>query len=315
MEDDVPLSLPGRRIDYTTASPLLAWQTSLIQTPGKNTGGTLQNDAEHIYRPGEQVTEDLNAYPLHAGANVDTIGAAYWDTQAVSASRSGDQVTLDFVPFTDNNPGDNGTGYGTGYGAPVTGTYQVDDNGKVVASGNAAKSLAWQATVSAHPSVIRFVLSAAQPSALSDRTETVWTWHSARPAAHTLPSWWFCPSVYFKGSLSDCTVQPLLTLDYAVAGMSLDGSVRPGRQVLGVSVGHLQLSCAAKVTGATVQVSFDGGKTWHAAAVTGHGAQYQAVFAAPASGAARYATLRVTAADAAGGQISETIWRAYEIAS
>jgi len=311
----VLLTLPGRRVDYTTASPQLAWSTFLVQNPGKNTGGTLQSEAEHVYRPGERVSENLNVYPLHEGADVDTIGAAYWNTQPVSASRSGNQVTLDFVPFTDNNPGDNGTGFGTGFGAPVTGTYEIDDNGVKVASGDATQSPAWQATVSAKPSVIRFILNAAQPAALSDRTQTVWTWNSAATAAQKLPRWWLCPSYYFNGPLSDCTVQPLMTLDYNVAGMSLSGSVPAGRQVLGVTVGHLQLSQAAKVTGATVQVSFDGGQTWQPAAVTGNGGRYQATFTAPATGTAGYVTLRVTAADAAGGQISETIWRAYEIAS
>ena len=314
-EYPVPLSLPGRRVEYTTASPLLAWSTAVVQNPVGNTGGTLQSDGEHIYRPGERAAEDLNAYPLHAGADVDTVGASYWGEQPVSASRSGDQVTLLFNPFTDNNPGDTGGGFGTEFGAPVTGTYEIDDNGVKVAAGDATQSPAWQATVSAKPSVIRFVLDASEPeSVLSDRTQTIWSWRSARQAASTLPSWWFCPSVYLNGPESDCVVQPLLTLNYTVARMALDGSAPPGRQVLGVSVDHLQLAKAAKVSGAKVQVSYDDGATWQSAAVTGGDGHYRAAYTTPASGAAAYVTLRVTADDAAGGEISETIWRAYEIA-
>jgi hypothetical protein len=94
--------------------------------------------------------------------------------------------------------------------------------------------------------------------------------------------------------------------------MALDGSVPPGRQVLTVTAGHLQLVRGARVTGATVGVSFDDGKTWHPAPVTaaGHGS-FHAVFTAPAGA---YVTLRTTARDAAGGSVTETITRAYKTA-
>ena len=62
----------------------------------------------------------------------------------------------------------------------------------------------------------------------------------------------------------------MMTLAYGVAGLGLGGSAPPGRQVLQLSVGHLQLAKAAAVTKASVSVSFDGGKTWHPAQVSGH---------------------------------------------
>jgi hypothetical protein len=61
----------------------------------------------------------------------------------------------------------------------------------------------------------------------------------------------------------------MMTLGYGVAGLSLDGSTSPGRQVLHLSVGHLQLAKAAAITGTSVSVSFDGGRTWHRARVSG----------------------------------------------
>jgi hypothetical protein len=315
-ETPVTVALPGQRVDYTSAGPGLAWTTTLVQNPVGATGGTLQFSGEQVYWPGERASQDLNAYPLHPGAFTDPVGTRYVGYQAVSAARSGNTVTLMLTPFTDNTPGDVGPGFGTGFGAPVTGTYQIDDNGVLVAAGDATTALVWQATVAQSPSVIRFVLDAARPaSALSTRTETVWTWHSSPPAAQALPPQWFCPSSYLDGFSTDCTAQPLLTLEYSVAGMGLDGSARPGRQLLGITVGHLQLARATPVTGATVQVSFDDGARWQDAAVTGGWGHYLAAFTAPAPAAstAAYVTLRVTARDAAGGQISETIWRAYEI--
>ena len=83
--------------------------------------------------------------------------------------------------------------------------------------------------------------------------------------------------------------------------------------MIGITAGHLQLARAAAVSGAQVSVSFDGGQNWQAAAVSALGAgHFSAAFSAPAG---TFVTLRVTAKDAAGGSIAETIQRAYQTAS
>jgi hypothetical protein len=97
-----------------------------------------------------------------------------------------------------------------------------------------------------------------------------------------------------------------------VTGQALNGTTVAGQQVIHVSVGHLQLAAGSPVTGLTMQVSFDGGKTWHAARITGNGGSYAAVFAAPAGA---QVTLRTRATDGAGGSITETIDHAYQVAS
>ena len=99
-----------------------------------------------------------------------------------------------------------------------------------------------------------------------------------------------------------------MTLRYDVAGLRLDGATPAGRQVVHVVAGHLQAVKAAAVTRASVSVSFDGGRTWHQARVSGHRGRYTAVFTAPAR---TLVTLRTTAADAAGGTVTETITSAY----
>ena len=103
-----------------------------------------------------------------------------------------------------------------------------------------------------------------------------------------------------------------MTLQYGIAGLTLTGGTRPGRQVLQVTAGHLQLVKPITVTRASVSVSFDGGKTWHRAKVTGHGGSYTATFTAPAG---VKVSLRTSAADAAGGSITETITNAYQTSS
>jgi len=57
-----------------------------------------------------------------------------------------------------------------------------------------------------------------------------------------------------------------------------------------------------------VAVSFDGGTTWHRARVSGHDDSYDAAFTAPPGA---LVTLRTSAADAAGGTVTETITSGY----
>jgi hypothetical protein len=106
-------------------------------------------------------------------------------------------------------------------------------------------------------------------------------------------------------------MQPMMTLGYRVARLGLDESAPSGPQALRVTVGHLPFARAARITGASVQVSFDNGRTWQDAALSGRAGHYTASYTAPAG---RDVSLRVAAADGAGGSITETILRAYRIA-
>ena len=103
-----------------------------------------------------------------------------------------------------------------------------------------------------------------------------------------------------------------MTIEYAVAHLSLLEATQPGPQTIRLSVGHLQPVKPITVTRASVSVSFDGGKTWHRAKVTGHGGSYTATFTAPAGVTV---SLRTSAADAAGSSIAETITSAYQTSS
>jgi hypothetical protein len=103
----------------------------------------------------------------------------------------------------------------------------------------------------------------------------------------------------------------MMALGYHVQGESLTGTAPAGIQHLGLTVGHLSFAHAPAITGVHARVSFDAGHTWQNAHVTGRGNSYQATFPAAAGG---YPTLQVTATDAAGGSVTETIIRAYRIA-
>ena len=104
----------------------------------------------------------------------------------------------------------------------------------------------------------------------------------------------------------------MLALRYFVAGLSLSGTTAPGRQRIGLAVDHLQEFRSSLITSVGAQVSFDGGKTWQPAAVQREG---PARFSLAFTGGPSLVTLRVTARDAAGDTITETLPGAYRIAS
>jgi hypothetical protein len=301
----IPVSLPQDRTAYLSAGPSLAW-AGLLTTSGPEGGPDIQSDSFRTYAAGQRVTEGWNDYPLHPGVNANPLGGSFGGLVGTlpSASRAGDVVTVSVTPFSDNTYGHLGDFTQTG----VTGSYEVDENGSKIDGGTFAQGFyGVQEILGAAPSTVTLSLDASRPDPLSARTQTTWTWRSPHESGNTLPAGWFCAD-----GTQNCAVEPMMTLEYHVAGLALDETVPPGAQSLGIDVGHLQLAAASAITGVTAQVSFDDGATWQAAAVTGSGTSYQARYAAPAGS---LVTLRVTAADAAGGRVSETITRAYRIDS
>lgn len=132
--------------------------------------------------------------------------------------------------------------------AKTTGSYQIDENGRRIAGGNAVPLGAGgpcytRVQLSPKPAVISFALNAARtgaPFRLSTASRTVWTWRSAHETGQVLPPDWYCynpPPGVVKGLPRHCVVQPMMTLRYQVAGMALDGPAPPGRQVLTVTAG------------------------------------------------------------------------------
>jgi hypothetical protein len=105
----------------------------------------------------------------------------------------------------------------------------------------------------------------------------------------------------------------MMTLLYDVRGLAVDGSAPPGAQQIQLTVGHLQLAAASRIARATVAVSVNGGRSWRPTTVTpAGGGRFDVTFTAPPGA---YVSLRVHAADTAGGQITETITRGYKTAA
>ena len=314
VELGVRVGLPREAIQYYTTNPSLLWFDNYFQSWRTGAGG--QVDSGRILRPGQRLPVGWSAFPLHPAPNTNLLGALNPSATLPSASRAGNKLTLDITPFSDNVQGHTGSGFMSLRPAIVHGRYAIFSGGTRLAGGNAVRAahgypdLRTSVRLPHGTREVRFVLTASRAGKLyrlSSASRTVWMWRSAPKPGVPMPVGWTCGS-----SIRTCVVQPMMTLDYAVAGLSLHGSTRPGRQVLHLSARHLQLAKATPVTKAAVSVSFDGGKTWRTARLTGHDGSYTAVFTAPAGA---LVSLRTSAADAAGSGIAETITNAYQTSS
>lgn len=327
LSGSVPIRLPGHLIEYVTARPGVVWSQTYFQfvdvTPGFPVAAGGQSNAFRSFRPGQRVIENWNDYPLHPQPAVSQgrLAGGLFGGVIPAAARIGDTLALDPVVFSDSTVGHLGAGFLDGAGfdtlavRTVSGRFLIEQNGKRLASGNAANGLP-RVKLSKHPSIVRFTLTARRTDPrydLSTASDTTWTWRSRPDASAKVPAPWGClPNGGFNGTLiHQCAVQPMMTLNYQVAGLRLDGSTAPGKQVIHLRVGHLQLAGDPAISRATVRVSFNGGKTWQAAKVTkaGQPGRFTVTFAAPAKA---LVTLRATAADRAGGSVFETITSAYK---
>lgn len=314
----VKVSLPTRLTAYFGGNmPRMTWASYVMPDGAEVLAG--QRD---LFRPlpaGHTMTEDWNAYPLHTGIFVSNDEHSFLEGLTPSATRAGDTLRVGLVPFSDNQAGHLSDGLDSESGVTTGGTWQLDQNGSQIASGKVTSNnvdgwFATHATLSPSPSSVGFALTVSRTGAafpFSTTVSTAWTWRSAHQSAGKLPGNWYC---YLQGNRENqnCAVQPMMTLEYAVPGMSLTGQIQPGHRTLDLTVGHLQLVKPITVTGATASVSFDGGKTWHQAQVSGKQGHYQAAFTAPAGA---WVMTRVTAHDAAGGSVTETITHAFRVAS
>ena len=311
-----PVTVPARVTEHLTAAGVY-WANGYYQSLKALGGG--QTDVIRTFAPGSVATQDWNVYPLNTPTDsapaVNVPGAdGFFDTP-LSATRVGNSLTLNMNPFTDDTAGHTGSGFAQGLFASIGsigGSYQITDNGTKVQSGKILPTALFgsfddQVNLPAAASTVGFTLSAQRTGALfplSTAVSDTWTWTSVSEPAITVPVGWFCAD----GSPT-CAVQPLLTFGYQVAGIALDGTAAPGAQTVALTVGHQALTLTPPaVTSVSAAYSVNGGTTWLPATVTGSGGSWSVAFNAPAGS---YVSLRVSAADAAGGTLTETVTRAF----
>ncbi len=143
---------------------------------------------------------------------------------------------------------------------------------------------------------IETTVSRSGVSEFSTRVDAAWTFRSARP-------------VSADPSLGEAL--PLMAVRFA-PGTDLDNAAPAGRRFAVPLYAQWQRGAgSAAMRSVTVDVSYDDGRTWRAAPLTGAGDRRVAILDHPARDG--FVSLRAHATDSAGSQVEETIIRAYRI--
>jgi hypothetical protein len=142
-------------------------------------------------------------------------------------------------------------------------------------------------------------------------TETTFHYHPAVDPSQTLPSGDVCQT---PSTGDPCQILPTLGLTYHLAS-DIHNTSTAAVQTMALTVAHQSYDghgSRSPIRSASVSVSFDGGASWHPAAIRGTGGHYLATWRNHgAAGTKPY--LRVTAADAEGNTVTQTVDNAYLI--
>ncbi|MET9588013.1 S8 family serine peptidase [Streptomyces sp. NPDC006539] len=268
----------------------VVWDADLPLTAGSQ-------DAPHTYQPGQRATERW------FGAVVRPSIPRGWSRKS---ERHGDTLSVYVPEFNDSGTGHWSFGeadpFGGGVGTGVTAATVADTataalyrNGEQIATSDNG---AWgNFEVPAGNAAYRLDLATARDSddwQFATQTRTSWTFHS--------------------DTVASATLLPLLQLDYDVPvdAQNAVGSART--HTVGLTARMQDGMAAPRGVKLKVEASYEDGKSWTTARTVKDGSdgQFTATVERPSyiHGDA-YVSLRVTATDAAGNSVQQTVVRAY----
>ena len=305
--------VPGRLTDYVGVSTDdISWSAEYMPVENApNQDSELEFDDLDFYRGPGQTWRTWGHGPLTPQVGQYTNGMAC----NVCVDPDADLMDFGITQFTDSDPNSAAHDLGPGY----TSTFSVYRDGVQVAT-QSGWPLTEVSGTTAQPGTYRMVYDAdttgsGLPMSQSTKTHTdiAFQYTPGSTQQPTLPADDICYAANFEPL--KCEILPALSLDYQLSTDGSDTSRLPV-QLLDLGVGHQSYQgqgSHAAITGATVAVSYDTGKTWVPAAVapTGNG-HYLAAWPNKApKGSTPW--LKVTATDAIGGSISQTVADAYTI--
>ncbi|WP_203659357.1 hypothetical protein [Actinocatenispora rupis] len=292
-------SMPGTVTQYLGTADGGGWRQAAL-TPANQ---PMFGDVQHV-TAGREYAVDWYHGPLVPGF-VSQDGTA--DCGACAA---GDTLSLGLDGWTDSTAGHAGSPGGKGLAAHLT----VYRDGTSLGTVD-GRSIVRVTGVPAEPATYRVVydqdLGAVAGVGQSTVTRTDVSVPYRPGSGDLLPVDDTCGG---QSADTPCRILPALTLGYRLGGDErnrLGGATARMR----LDVGHLTYGGAgsrAPVTDVRVDVSTDGGAHWTAATVTGTAGRYAVSWPNPAPGTSP--ALRVRAADALGGSITQTVTAAYTVA-
>ncbi|MCW3841385.1 S8 family serine peptidase [Micromonospora yasonensis] len=276
----LPTTVPGQRVEhYSTAG--MRWSTELDMGTRDDEGWLNPQTALFAYgvryRPARTVREDWNA-----AAYGPSFPRPRWPGEGIT--RNGDAILVDLPLFSD------AAGHA---GGSVTDAQRIALYRDGVLVGESYGGYG-EFEVPAGAADYRLEASATRGfTDLSTEVAASWTFRSRHVAG------------------DDWQRLPAMAVRFAPP-LAVDNSAPAGRTFsIPVTVERQSGAPAAKVAKLTVDVSYDGGKTWRKADLHRQGAGWAAVVRHPAGPG--HVSLRATARDSAGNTVTERIIQAYRL--
>jgi hypothetical protein len=322
------LALPVERTDYYGGSTATAWHRGVgtLPTPARNDYFPRIHAPLRTFRPGEEITTTWANGPsvpapewqnmgLPAGAAQPTGNGKSTTTYFCPACRQGDVMGFSVVSSGDSDPTHTISQYeytisalaDAGGGPTNTLNFYRDGQLTQVAATSGQVFPMLPGTASYR---IEWTQTRPEWATLGTRVETTWDFTSSTPKKNDrLPEYQECTPDVNHG----CAYLPLIFGGYDF-GTDLRGKAPADGPHTFTVTGYYQRGVTGRqVTKASVQVSFDDGKTWSPAAVTpsGGGKFRVSVLNPAASEGSGFASVKVNLSDSAGDSFEQTVIHAY----
>jgi hypothetical protein len=308
---DVQITTPLQRTEYYTALPDLTWEGVYypVYIPSPFTLLGELDSSWLTYQPGSSSSVTWGGQPTHPRLLETPL---FVNQVYCPACISGSTLDLLAFPFSDNSGDHRGYPDGTASGLTESESFDVYADGVQVTNGTGFLEDSVTLPAGAKNLRIDYDLTRSSPDlTLSTSVNTTWTVRTGAPQG-ALPAGWYCD---FNED-TNCSVLPLMFADYDLP-VNMLGQLSPGSVTAGVDVGHLAGATGVAVSSLTAAVSFNGGTSWRKTAVTAEGnGQYALSFTVPAAAKTDgFGALRLSAKDAYGGTLSQTIQHAFAVAA
>lgn len=303
-------SMPLKSTAYFTPG---SWLTDVsgpwASGPGKPQGPNLWAGAR-TFHAGQVSERTWGQAPSAPGFGRYPEAAAAQDCQACVGAGNMD---LEFYDAGDSNPDT------VGISADGTDTAAFYWNGQQVPQTPGPNPAVIVPNIGSGPGTVRAVLdtvhAAGETQSTKTHTDVTFQYSGKSDPRSALPDGNYCPAALAVNQPSaPCQILPVMTVGYQYTALSATNVSQSPVQSLVLDIGHHSFGghgSQAPIVSAQVSVSFDGGATWQDVPTLGAVGHYAALWRNPAPGTP--VAVRVTAADAIGGSITQTVTNPYTV--